>query len=708
MLPQQIRGKAYAWQAAASMLVTIPPAQSTRRCLMIASPSPVRRQRCALPRAVAAALLSMVMCLAARGAEPAKPAAKQRPANRLAKETSPYLLLHAHNPVDWRPWGDEALAKAKAENKLVFLSIGYSSCYWCHVMERESFLDDEVAAFLNKHFICIKVDREERPDIDEIYMSALHALGRPGGWPLTMFLTPDARPFFGGTYFPPRDKEVAVPPKAPEDAEAPGAEAGEKQTITGLLTLLGLVENAWQNTPDDLLKASEALAAHVKRTLSRQSLTPGQVTADLGDQVLAGLVEQYDAKYGGFGYSAAENRRPKFPEPSNLLFLLDRVKRDDDQQARKMLVHTLDMMATGGMRDHVGGGFHRYSTDRFWRIPHFEKMLYDNAQLATVYAEAAKLADRDDFRQVAQEILEFIAREMTDASGGFYAALDAETDGDEGAYYVWTRDQVRAALDADEYELLADAYGVSGEPNFEGRYVLLLAHPLKETAARHGLSLAELNERLAGGRKKLLEVRNRRKRPLTDTKILTGWNGLMIRGLADAGRALDEPQYLDAAARAARAVLTHLRTDDGRLLHTYTAGEAKLNAYLDDYAFLVDGLLALHGATEDERWLKAADEFTERQIELFWDERSGGFFFTSGDHEELFARSKDPVDSATPSGNAVSAGNLARLAAPSQPDQLKRAEQTISAFAGYLNSSPAAMPRMALSWQAVLDAKRGQ
>lgn len=659
---------------------------------------------------MAALALSLAELWSAYAAEPAArqpETAKPRAANRLAKETSPYLLLHAHNPVDWRPWGEEALAKAKAENKLIFLSIGYSSCYWCHVMERESFMDDEVAAYLNKHFICIKVDREERPDIDEIYMSALRALGRPGGWPLTMFLTPDARPFFGGTYFPPRDKEVAVAAKAAEESEKPGAEAPQKQKITGLLTLLALIDDAWQKTPDDLLKASDALAAHVKRTLSRQSLAAAEVADDLGDQVLAGLAEQYDARYGGFGYSAAESRRPKFPEPSNLLFLLDRAQRDDDEQARKMLVHTLEAMAAGGMRDHVGGGFHRYSTDRFWRIPHFEKMLYDNAQLATVYAEASKLADRDDFRQVAHEILEFIAREMTDASGGFYAALDAETDGDEGAYYVWTPDELRAALDAEEFELMADAYGFSGEPNFEGRYVLVLARPLKETAAKHGLSLTDLNERLAGGRNKLLEVRNRRKRPLTDTKILAGWNGLMIRGLADAGRVLEEPRSIKAAVRAAEAMLSHLRTADGRLLHTFTAGKAKLNAYLDDYAFLADGLLALHRATGDKRWLQAASELTDRQIELFWDDRSGGFFFTSGDHEELFARSKDPVDSATPSGNAVAAGNLARLAAAlSQPEHLKRAEQAVSSFAAYLNASPAAMPRMALSWQAVLEAKR--
>ncbi len=615
--------------------------------------------------------------------------------NRLAKETSPYLLLHAHNPVDWYPWGEEALAKAKAENKPIFLSIGYSSCYWCHVMERESFMDDEIAAFMNKHFVCIKIDREERPDIDEIYMSALHALGRPGGWPLTMFLTPQAKPFFGGTYFPPRDKEVKT------------AEGEPPQRVTGLLTLLGLVADRWRTAPEELSGVGDQLADHLKRELGKESLVPEEIDPKIAESAVAALAEQYDAEYGGFGYSAVNARRPKFPEPSNLMLLIDYVRRTEDADARKMLVTTLERMAAGGIRDHVGGGFHRYSTDRFWRVPHFEKMLYDNGQLATVYAEAWALTRRDDFRQVTQEILAFVGREMTDACGGFYSALDAETDGDEGAFYVWTRPEVKAELEPGEFDLFADAYGVAREPNFEERYVFELARPLAETAARHKLTLGQLDERLRKSREKLLAARGRRERPLTDSKILTSSNGLMIRGFADAGRLFGNDDYLARARRAADAVLTHLRTPEGRLLRTYTAGEAKLNAYLDDYAFFIDGLLALHRATQEQKWLDAASELAEVQQKLFWDDRSGGYFFTSGDHEALLARPKDPIDSATPSGNSVAAGNLVYLAAAlDRPENLARADKTVRAFARFANRSPAAMPRMVVSWLALEDAKR--
>jgi uncharacterized protein YyaL (SSP411 family) len=615
-------------------------------------------------------------------------------ANRLAKETSPYLLLHAHNPVDWYPWGEEALAKAKAENKPIFLSIGYSSCYWCHVMERESFMDGEIAAFMNEHFVCIKVDREERPDVDEIYMSALHAMGRPGGWPLTMFLTPQAKPFFGGTYFPPRDKEIT-----PVEDQPP-------QRVTGLLTILALVAERWQKAPDEFNAFGDKLADHLKRELGKDALVPQEIDADIADTAVAALAEQFDADYGGFGYNATNPRRPKFPEPSNLVLLVERLKRADDAETRNMLVTTLERMAAGGIRDHVGGGFHRYSTDRYWRVPHFEKMLYDNGQLASVYAEAWKLTGRDDFRQVVDEILSFVVREMTDTCGGFYAALDAETDGDEGGYYVWTRDEVKAALSREEFTIVADVYGVSGKPNFEERYVLELARPLADTAARHKLPIADLDQRMLSSRAKLLEVRNERKRPLTDTKILTAWNGLMIRGFADAGRLFGNDDYLAAARRAADAVLTHLRTPEGRLLHTFTAGEAKLNAYLDDYAFFIDGLLALHRATNEDKWLTAAGELADLQQKLFWDEQSGGFFFTSDDHEALLARPKDPIDSATPSGNSVSAGNLAYLAAAlDKPEYLTEAERTVMAFARFANRSPAAMPRMITSWLAIQRAK---
>ncbi|HET6881927.1 MAG TPA: thioredoxin domain-containing protein [Pirellulales bacterium] len=655
------------------------------------SPCGLRHSLAGLATVVA---LATILLLATGIADEQPPA--KRHVNRLAKETSPYLMLHAHNPVDWYPWGDEALAKAKHDNKLIFLSVGYSSCYWCHVMERESFMDEEIAAFLNKHFVCIKVDREERPDVDEIYMAALHALGRPGGWPLTAFLTPTGKPFFGGTYFPPRDKEMA-----------PAKEGQPAQQVTGLLTLLGLIVERWQKAPDEVLAAGDQMAEFLKRELGKDAIAPQPLDDDVVASATSALADQFDDQFGGFGYSATNPRRPKFPEPSNLLFLLARARRAPGGDEQWMLVTTLEKMAAGGIRDHVGGGFHRYSTDRYWRVPHFEKMLYDNAQLASVYAEAWQLTQRDEFRQICKEILEFIRREMTDACGAFYSALDAETDGDEGAYYVWTREQIQSALEPAEYELFADAYGVDREPNFEGRYVIQFARPLAETAARRKLGAAALEERLRPCRQKLLAARNERKRPLTDTKMLTSANGLMIRGLADAGRRLGDDSYLADARRAADAVLTHLRTPEGRLWHTYTAGQARLNAYLDDYAFFIDGLLALHRTTGEERWLKAAAELSTIQHDLFWDDRFGGYFFTSNDHEALLARTKDPVDSATPSGNSVTAGNLVYLSlALDRPDDLALAEKTVTAFARFANRSPAAMPRLLAAWQEVLNAKK--
>jgi len=656
-----------------------------------------------------AGLFTLAVCTVAcylpnRSMAEETPPAKGAPAkhtNRLAKETSPYLLLHAHNPVEWFPWGEEALAKAKAEKKLIFLSIGYSSCYWCHVMERESFTDPQIAAYLNEHYVCVKVDREERPDVDEIYMAALHLLGRRGGWPLSMFLTPDAKPFFGGTYFPPRDKELPAPPD--EDGAA-----REKRAVTGFLTVVKLVQDRWEQAPDELTRVGGEVAAAVKRTLRRRSLADVQPPDEnLGDVVLAELAAQYDEQYGGFGYSEAEPQRPKFPEPPNLTFLIDRIRRSPDDKARQMLVGTLEKMAAGGIRDHVGGGFHRYSTDRYWRIPHFEKMLYDNAQLASVYAETYRATGREDFKQVVQEMLSFVAREMTDPAGGFYSALDAETDAQEGAYYVWTREELKKLLTADEFALLADVYGVAAGPNFEEHSVLLLARPLAQSAKKHRSTEAELEGRLAPIRQKLLAAREKRKRPLTDTKVLTSWNGLMIRGLADAGRLFEEPKYVDAAGRAADFALRKLRSSEGRLLHAYSGGKAKLNAYLDDYAFLVDGLIALHQATGEARWLQAAEELTATQIEQFWDAEEGGFFFTSNDHEELLARSKDPADSVTPSGNAVTAGNLVYLSqALSKPEYLERAHKTVSAFAGFLAQAPASMPRMATAWTAIQSAEK--
>jgi uncharacterized protein len=626
-------------------------------------------------------------------AEPAeKPAAKHT--NRLAKETSPYLLQHAHNPVEWYPWGEEALAKAKAEGKLIFLSIGYSSCHWCHVMERESFHDEEIAAFLNKHFVCIKIDREERPDIDAIYMTALsvyHQIAgepRGGGWPLSMFLTPEAEPFLGGTYFPARD--------------------GDREGMPGFLTIIGKVQEFWAKFPDKIREDAKTITRFTKAEMEAKRTSPlVPLDESLVPPVQAALDDQFDPKYGGFGYGP-NPRRPKFPEPSNLVFLIDRVQRHKDARAQEMLVGSLAGMQQGGIRDHLGGGFHRYSVDRYWQIPHFEKMLYDNGQLASVYAEAFALTGRDDFRRTTQELCDFLLREMRDRSGGFYTAIDADSEGEEGKFYRWDKAEVEKALTADEFALVAQVYGLDRDPNFEEKfYAPQLSQPLADVAKELSLSEADLEARLVPIRQKLLAIRNQRIRPITDTKLLAADNGLAIGGLADAGRILKEPRYIEAATQAAEFVLTKLRADDGRLKRTYSAGEARLNAYVNDYAFVVDGLLRLHAATGDKRWLTAASELTDKQIELFADEAAGGFYFTSKDHEALLARGKEVVDTAIPAGNSVSADNLVRLAVLlERPEYLPRASKTILSAATILEGSPSSVPRMASVIPALLEARK--
>ena len=627
-----------------------------------------------------------------RGDEPApvtEAKAAPKHTNRLAKETSPYLLLHAHNPVDWYPWGEEALAKARKEKKLIFLSVGYSSCYWCHVMERQSFMDEEIAAKLNENFVCIKVDREERPDVDEIYMQALHIYlqlvgsKQGGGWPLSMFLTPDAKPLMGGTYFPPRDKDGML----------------------GFMTVLDRVLEAWNSEPEKWQKTGDSLANYVSESLrQRPILRVIKLEPSLVDSVLKAIAVQFDTVYGGFGFDEANPRLSKFPEPPNLRFLIDYARRNPSSPAAKMLTLTLEKISQGGIRDHVGGGFHRYSTDRYWRVPHFEKMLYDNAQLVTVYSLAYELAPRPDYQRVVTETIEFVGREMTDVHGAFYSALDAETNSEEGRYYVWRREEVEKVLSPEEFALWADAYGISGESNFEERYIPLLSAPLSELAKKRGLTEDQLNVKLQPIRQKLLAERSKRPRPLTDTKILTGWNGLMIRSLAEAGRVFKNQGYVAAATKAADFLLAHLRDDKGNLLRTYAAGQAKIPAYLDDYAFLVDGLIALHRASGDDRWLKAADELTQLQLKLFWDERVGGFFFTSTLHEQLIARSKLPTDTVTPSGNSVSASNLLYLAtALNKPEYVDRAGKCIQAAGPLLDEHASAVPQLAVALSQWID-----
>ncbi len=642
-------------------------------------------------REVAAALGVALAVLAGwEWAAAEEPTDHAGPANGLAGETSPYLLLHAHDPVEWMPWGPEAFARAKAENKPIFLSIGYSSCFWCHVMQRESFRDPTVARMLNANFISVKVDREERPDVDEVYMAALQAFST-GGWPMSMFLLPDGRPFFGGTYFPPRDKVG----------------------FTGFQTVLAGIAKSWREERAEIERAAAGLTEIVRRKLGKGVARP---RAAIGPEVVAEargrLAEQFDPDYGGFGFNAAAPRRPKFPEPVNLVFLLDQHRRgkgDDKKKPRApgapsnrdplaMTLFTLDHMARGGVRDQLGGGYHRYATSRYWIVPHFEKMLYDNAQLASVLVRAFELTGDPRWRAEAEAVFAFVDHTMTSPEGGFYSSLDAETKAGEGAYYVWTPDEVKGVLgDGPDADAFLQVYGLKREPNFEGdRYVLLEPRPRGEQAESLETTPDALEKRLAPLRARLLNVREQRPGPALDDKILTAWNGLMIAAYADGYRVLKDDRLLRAAEKAADFVLDKLRDPSGRLLRSYRAGKARLPGYLEDYAYLVHGLLRLHEAANDPRRLDQARALTDRMIADFADEQDGGFYFTADDHESLLARSKDPHDGALPSANGIAVLDLTALhrADPDETRYLDVAGKTIDAFSPFLAQSPAAMPTL--------------
>jgi len=642
----------------------------------------------------ARALAAVLVALAAARTASAWPGPKAA-ANRLASETSPYLLLHARNPVDWYPWGPEAFAKAKAENKPVFLSVGYSACYWCHVMERESFEDAGIAKLLNAKFVCVKVDREERPDVDQVYMAALQVFGS-GGWPMSMFLTPDGRPFFGATYLPPADRDG----------------------VEGFPSVLGRVADAWRDQRAAIDHDADRLAGVVRRTLAGAS---GGRRAPLSRAAAAAgrdaLAEQFDPDYGGFGFNPENARRPKFPEPANLVFLLDQHRRDPKGGGttppgpRAMVVATLDHMARGGIRDQLAGGYHRYATSRYWIVPHFEKMLYDNAQLASAHLLAFELTGDPRWRAEAEATFAFVARTMTAPEGGFYSALDAETGGEEGRYYVWTRDEVKRALgDGPDHDAFAQVYGLKRDPNFEkGRYVLLEPRTRAEQAPTLNTTPEALEARLAPLRAKLLAVRDRRPAPLRDDKVLTSWNGLMIAAYADGFRVLKDPRYREAADKAADFLWGTLRTPEGRLLRTYRAGRAKLPGYLEDYAFLAHGLLRLHAATGDPNRLAQARALTDRMIADFADEKDGGFFYTADDHESLIARTKDANDGVIPSGNSVAVRGLVALAAATkEPRYLDAAGKTLAAFSGRMAQTPAMMPLMLMGLEEYLDARPGE
>ena len=588
--------------------------------------------------------------------------------NRLVHETSPYLLLHAHNPVDWYPWNDEALERAKKENKLIFLSVGYSTCYWCHVMERKVFSNPEIAKMMNKDFINIKIDREERPDLDEIYMTATQLLTQRGGWPNSVFLTPDLKPFYAGTYFPPTDM--------------PGR--------PGFPTILDAVHEAWVTREAEVIESANQISDTIEMATSRgfTALTAKPLNRSLITGALDYLRTAYSHAYGGFGNA------PKFPSPANLELLLSEYERTPDASLLKMVTYTLDMMAYGGMYDQIGGGFHRYSVDAKWLVPHFEKMLYDNAQLAKVYLRAYQLTQEPRYRRIAEEIFSFVFREMTAPEGGFYSALDAETDAEEGKYYVWTTDEIQKILGTKEAKPFGDVYGVQKGPNFEGKNILYVP---EGTAAEDAL------RSVASAREKLLAARAKREYPLLDTKIIVNWNGLMIEALAYGYQVLGEERYLTAASRATRFILNTMRKPGGELWHTYTAGITKQDAYLDDYAFFVKGLFELYRATGEGQWLDLARVLTDTMIQLFWDDKNGGFYYTRADAKHLIVRTKKPYDSAIPSGNAVTVENLIGLG----KDYRNYAEKTLRTFADSMSQAPSSFMYMLFALNQYLTLEEG-
>jgi len=584
--------------------------------------------------------------------------------NRLIHETSPYLRQHAHNPVDWYSWGEEALQKARAENKPILLSIGYAACHWCHVMEHESFEDPQTADLMNRFFVPIKVDREERPDLDSIYMDVVQAMTGSGGWPMTVFLTPELVPYYAGTYFPPTDRHG----------------------MPGFPRLLLSMADAWENRRDDLTRTVE----QVRDFLRDRKLRPAPdavLSADLLDRAVEGIRGSFDPLNGGFGQA------PKFPQPMILEFLLRQYQRTGDAAGLTIAQRTLLRMARGGVYDQIGGGFHRYSVDAVWLVPHFEKMLYDNAQLAAVYLKAYQVTGNRFYRQVAEETLDYVQREMTSPEGGFYSTQDADSEGEEGKFYVWSAAEIRDALDPLDARVFELTYGVTESGNFEGKNILFLARDVDQVARETGIPASEIEERLAAARVHLFTLRSQRVWPGRDEKILTAWNGLMIRAFAEGARVLGRDDYRTTGEQAAEFVLGTLGTN-GRLLRTYKDGVAKLNGYLEDYAFLTDGLLALYEATFDPRWFAEARRLTETMIAWFGDP-DGGFYDTSSDHETLITRPRDLADNATPSGNSLAAEVMVRLAGYTGDESLRQqARGVLAPLAESVAEHPLAFGRL--------------
>jgi hypothetical protein len=553
-------------------------------------------------------------------------------ANHLDKETSPYLLQHVDNPVDWHPWGEEALGLAKTENKPILLSIGYAACHWCHVMAHESFEDDETAQLMNEHFVNIKVDREERPDLDSIYMSAVTAMTGHGGWPMTVFLTPEGRPFYSGTYFP-KEPRHGMP--------------SFRQILLG-------VADAWKNRQDTVQEGAEQITQHVQQTVA-VSAPVDALDTDILVSAVSDLKQRFDRTWGGFGPA------PKFPQPMAIEFLLRESLRGGDDEALSMAELTLLRMAQGGMYDQIGGGFARYSVDEQWLVPHFEKMLYDNAQLARVYLHAWQHTGKPLYRRIAEETLDYVCLEMRHGDGGFYSSQDADSEGVEGKFYVWSADEVRGIL-GDDASRFMQMYDITDGGNWEGHNILRLSSRASNVAAQSGLDEAQFESKIASARQKLYDVRSKRIWPGLDDKVLTAWNGLMLAAFAEAAQALDRTDYRDVATANAEFLYANMRAQDGRLLRTWKAGsQAKYNAYLEDYAFLAEGLLALYQTTFDKRWFQWARELADAMLAHFSDAKNGGFYDTRDDHEQLIHRPKDIQDNAIPSGNAMAAHVLLKL-----------------------------------------------
>jgi uncharacterized protein len=597
--------------------------------------------------------------------------------NTLSREISPYLLQHAGNPVDWQAWGPEALQQARLEQKPIFLSVGYSACHWCHVMAHESFENAEIAALLNRDFISIKVDREERPDLDQIYMEAVQAMTGQGGWPMSVFLTPEQKPFYGGTYWPLHSRGGSP----------------------GFGDVLARVAAAWRDRRKEVLEQAEKAA----QFLQAERLV-GDKSSELNDAPLhaaeENLAQSFDDRLGGFGSA------PKFPHATDLNLLLARWRASRHEPLLQMVVVTLDHMASGGIYDHLGGGFHRYSVDAEWLVPHFEKMLYDNAMLAGSYLVAWQETERTDYLRVVRETLDYVLRDMTDPLGGFYSAEDADSEGEEGRFYVWTPQEVQEVLGQERAAAFCKVYDVSEAGNFEGHNILHLSKPIAVCAKILGREASSLEADLAADRAILLETRSRRVRPGRDDKVLVSWNGLMVDAMARAGAVLGEPRYSAAAATAADFLLTHLRDKLGRLLHCWRAGQARQNAFLDDHASLCNALVTLYETQADRRWLDEATRLADAMLTRFFDTKAGGFFYTSNDHEPLIARRKDLWDTPVPSSTGMAATALLRLARHTgRDDHSRAAEETLRVSAAWMERASLGVGQLLLALDAWLAAR---